>query len=75
MKHEELLTIDDLLAAVGAMDSWLDAFSDDAENDETVIKVRKVMERIELYIVEANRDAAGKPPRHLRLVKPEEEKP
>mgnify|MGYP003489249481 CR=1 FL=1 len=67
MKNDEL-SIDDLIAASGALESWVDAFQDDEENDEAIERVKRVMSKLNAVI--ANAQATG---RHLRLVKPGDE--
>lgn len=65
---EKGLTLQDLRAVYSALDSWIDAFSDDEEFDEEVERVKKVVQRIDRVIKTAERESKS----YLRLVKPED---
>lgn len=55
------LTIEDLIAASFAMESWLDAFGDDPDFEEDADRVRKVLGRIKRFVKQNPRP-------HLMLV-------
>ena len=61
------ITLEDLLATVLALESWVDAFEDVEENDEQIERVKKVLIRLNEVIAEMQ--GPDKP--ILRLVKPE----
>lgn len=69
MRHQGDLTLEHLVAARDALESWVDAFSDDEEHDAEVERVREVV--VEFNRLIALMQAPDGP--QLRLVKPKPE--